>query len=83
MMLLFRPRLAAVGMAFGLVKDLGLLNLRLREVSSGEFDEHRAACNGSCNCGNVGGRDSRTVSAIDSGDKLRLRRWDDRALVGG
>jgi hypothetical protein len=55
MMLLFRPRLAAVGMAFGLVKDLGLLNLRLREVSSGEFDEHRAACNGSCNCGNVGG----------------------------
>jgi hypothetical protein len=54
-------------MAFGLVKDLGLLNLRLREVSSSEFDEHRAACNGSCNCANVGGRDSRTVNAIDSG----------------
>jgi len=80
-MLLFRRRLAAVGMAFGLVKDLGLLNLRLREVSSGEFDEHRAACNGSCNCGNVGGAIPEPL--VHSGDKLRLRRWDDRALVGG
>ena len=55
-------------MAFGLVKDLGLLSFRLKEASSSEFDEHRAACNGSCICGNVGGRNSRSVRAIDSGD---------------